>query len=143
MRQCTNPELDWIEVPASRETLGLVNQFVLEKARSQEVLPQVTQKIELVLEEVIVNIVSYAFPQGQTGTIKAGCALVAPGRFQIRIVDQGRAFDPLAQPDPDTVLSLEDRNIGGLGIHLVREMTDHVEYQRHDRQNILDIMFAW
>lgn len=143
MRQCKNPELAWIEIPASRENLGLVNQFVLDKANSQEVLPHVAQKIELVLEEVILNIVSYAFPQGQTGTIKAGCALVAPDRFQIRIVDQGRAFDPLAQPDPDTALSLEKRDIGGLGIHLVKEMADKVEYQRQDRQNILDIMFAW
>ncbi|MGM0759792.1 MAG: ATP-binding protein [Thermodesulfobacteriota bacterium] len=143
MGQCNLPEPDWIEVAAEHEGLALVQQFVLDKARSIGVLPEVTLKIELVLEEVILNIMSYAYGAGQAGTIKVGCALVAPGRFQVRIVDQGPAFDPLAQPDPDTALSLDDRNVGGLGIHLVQQMADQVEYQRQNGQNILDIMFRW
>ncbi|MFO7876136.1 MAG: ATP-binding protein [Desulfovermiculus sp.] len=143
MGQCNLPELDWIEVAAEHKNLGLVQKFVLDKARSIDVLPEVTLKIELVLEEVILNIMSYAFGAGQAGTIKTGCALGAPGLFRVRIIDQGRAFDPLAQPDPDTALSLDNRNVGGLGIHLVRQMADQVEYQRQDGQNILDIMFAW
>lgn len=143
MGQSNLPELDWIEVAAEHEDLALVQQFVLDKARSIDVLPAVTQKIKLVLEEVILNIISYAYGAGQGGLLKTGCALVAPGLFQIRIIDQGRAFDPLAQPEPDTALSLDDRNVGGLGVHLVRQMADQVEYQRQNGQNILDIMFTW
>ncbi len=123
--------------------MGRVQEFVLDKARSADVLAQVIQTIELVLEEVILNIMSYAFETGQTGTIKTGCAQVAPGLFQVQIIDQGRAFDPLAQPDPDTALPLEDRKTGGLGIYLVREMADEIKFQRQDGQNILDIMFTW
>jgi anti-sigma regulatory factor (Ser/Thr protein kinase) len=141
--QCNLPELDWIEIAAEHENLGLVQQFVLDKARSTDVLPELALKIELVLEEVILNIISYAFGTGQTGTIKTGCTLTAPGVFQVRIIDHGPAFDPLAQPDPDTALSMDDRNVGGLGIHLVREMADQIQYQRQEGQNILDIMFRW
>ncbi|MFP4035143.1 MAG: ATP-binding protein [Desulfovermiculus sp.] len=143
MGQCNLPELDWIEIAAEHKNLGLVQQFVLDKARRTDVLPELSLKIELVLEEIILNIISYAFESGQAGTIKTGCALAAPGLFQVRIIDQGPAFDPLARPDPDTALSLEERNAGGLGIHLVREMADEIKYQRQDGQNILDIMFTW
>jgi anti-sigma regulatory factor (Ser/Thr protein kinase) len=93
--QCNLPELDWIEIAAEHENLGLVQQFVLDKARSTDVLPELALKIELVLEEVILNIISYAFAAGQAGTIKTRCGLVAPGLFQIRVIDQGPAFNPL------------------------------------------------
>lgn len=143
MGQSNLPELDWIEIDGEHKNLELVQQFVLDKARSTDVLPELTLKIELVVEEVILNIISYAFGAGQAGIIKTGCALVAPGLFQVRIIDQGQAFDPLDQPDPDTDLSLDDRNVGGMGIHLVREMADQVQYQRKGGQNILDIMFSF
>ena len=58
-------------------------------------------------------------------------------RVTVTLTDDGTPFDPFSQPEPDTTLSVEERPIGGLGIHLVREMMDDVSYQRRDGHNVV------
>ncbi len=93
----------------------------------------------LALEEVFVNICRYAYPDG-AGDAKITC-IDDNGLFVLEISDEGRPFDVLSRPDPDTTLDIEERPIGGLGIHLVRKLSDGASYQRHGGQNVLRMEF--
>ena len=93
-------------------------------------------QIQLAVEEAVVNVMNYAYPEGRTGfvTIKA----MSDGHeLRIVVIDSGTAFDPTLKEKADTSLSLEDRPIGGLGIYLVRELMDSINYERVDGRNIL------
>ena len=92
--------------------------------------------INLVLDELVTNIIDYGFEDARRHEIRV--TMGVEGRtLTIEIEDDARAFDPLAAPPPDLTLPLEDRPVGGLGIHIVRTVMDAVEYQRRDGHNIL------
>jgi anti-sigma regulatory factor (Ser/Thr protein kinase) len=65
--------------------------------------------------------------------------MTAADNLTVEIVDEGPPFDPLARPDPDITLDLEDRQPGGLGILMIRQFTDDVAYRREDGRNVLTI----
>ena len=90
--------------------------------------------IEMVIEEMATNAIKYAFHSTSKGTITIeGSA--TPDRAELIIEDDGDAFNPTEAPDPDVNRALEDMPIGGLGIHLVRELTDGFEYERINALN--------
>ena len=93
--------------------------------------------LELSLEEVLVNVISYAYPKEEKGNIEVSCSWNSREGITIQVVDFGIAFDPLDTPDPDTSLPLEERGIGGLGIFLTKTMMDKVTYERSQGKNIL------
>jgi anti-sigma regulatory factor (Ser/Thr protein kinase) len=92
--------------------------------------------INLALDEVVTNIIEYGFGDTARHEIHVTLALDG-GALTIEVADDARAFDPLAAPPPDLTLPLEDRPVGGLGIHIVRSVMDAVEYQRRDGRNVL------
>lgn len=94
--------------------------------------------LRLVLEELVVNVVNYAYGEGGDGPLD----ITVENRddaIVITLTDQGVPFNPLEQEAPDTDLPPEDRPIGGLGIFLVREMMDNVSYRYEDGHNILTV----
>jgi anti-sigma regulatory factor (Ser/Thr protein kinase) len=91
--------------------------------------------IELATEEALVNVFKYAYPNGE-GKVRLRC-MEDVDRFVIEVTDWGVPFDATAQPDSDVTSPLEKRPVGGLGIHLMRIMTDEISYKREDGQNIL------
>lgn len=96
----------------------------------------VSYAIRLVCEEIIVNIIHYAYPNTADGYI--GIGIVDDGlALRITIRDGGKPFNPLEHECPDTAQALEDRRIGGLGIFLVRQMADEVDYTYTDGENRL------
>lgn len=98
--------------------------------------PSVSYAVRLVCEEIIVNIIHYAYPGREDGYI--GIDIADDGNaLRIMISDGGKPFNPLDSERPDTAKALEDREIGGLGIFLVRQMTDGVSYARADGENRL------
>ncbi|WP_291322869.1 ATP-binding protein [Desulfonatronospira sp.] len=141
MRQPDSGDFSWLQLSATRENLPIFQEFVINEAKRIKTSAEILQKVELVLEETLLNIICYAYPHNHEGSIQLGCCLPGPGELYIRIVDSGIAFDPLSRPDPDVGQPMQDREVGGLGIHLVRRMADRVEYQRKDEMNILDIVF--
>ncbi len=141
LRQSEHDGYSWLALSSENDNLNSFQNFVLDQARIHNVSSGIIQKLDLVLEEVLLNIMNYAYPGDSNGIIEAGCRISDKGQFAVRIIDEGRPFDPSAKPDPDTTLALEDRTIGGLGIFLVRQMSDHVSYQRKEGRNILDIFF--
>ncbi|MGH8048598.1 MAG: ATP-binding protein [Chthoniobacterales bacterium] len=91
---------------------------------------------DLVIEELLTNTIKYGYDD------KAAHRIVVrvefhDGHLCIEVRDNGHAFDPLAQEAPDLTLPAEERPIGGLGIHLVRQMTDEVRYERNGNENIV------
>ena len=98
--------------------------------------PRAIGQIWLAFDELLTNTVSYGFPEG--GRHKISVRLDIEGDcFTAELVDDGVAFDPLAAGEPDLDAELEEREIGGLGIHFVRVVMDSVDYRREKDQNRL------
>jgi sigma-B regulation protein RsbU (phosphoserine phosphatase) len=98
----------------------------------------VTMQMNLAIEEAVVNVMKYAYPSGKQGNVTIE-ATSNDTRLKFTIIDSGMPFDPTAKADADTTLSVEQRPIGGLGIYLVRQMMDSVNYERMDNLNVLTL----
>ena len=95
--------------------------------------------IELVTEEIFIYIASYAYPEeGGFVTIRRSGG-EGPDGLALTFIDSGVAYDPLARPDPDITLSVEDRPIGGLGVFLVKKIVDEAHYKYEEGKNILTV----
>lgn len=92
-------------------------------------------ELRLVCEEVFINIVSYAYPH-RHGDVHVGCDRM-DGRLVIQLIDAGIPFNPLVSSEPDLSSDIEFRDIGGLGIFLVKNLMDKITYERVDDRNIL------
>ena len=109
---------------------------VLEKLNIEKSL---AQKLRLAVEEAVVNVIDYAYPAEQTGDIEV--SIMSDGKsLKTVIKDSGVAFDPTKKEKADTSLSVEDRQIGGLGILLVRELMDSINYERMEGKNVLTLV---
>jgi len=104
--------------------------------RDQNIPAAVAYKFGLALDETLTNVISYAFADGKRHAIEIHLAC-SGGHLTAVVSDDGAPFDPLTQPAPDVHAPLEQRKIGGLGIHLLRKLMDKADYQRRDGRNIL------
>jgi len=104
---------------------------------SQSLPGPASYKASLVLEEVLTNIVKYAFEDALEHEISVLLA-VDDADLVIRFVDDGREFDPLAVPPPAMKESLEESSEGGLGVYLVRKSVNSIEYSRDQSKNVLE-----
>ena len=96
------------------------------------------KSVRLALEETVVNVIDYAYPEGTRG--KVSVRAWSDGRtVRFTVSDNGVPFDPTAVPPADTTLAAEDRPVGGLGIHLARTLMDTVRYERADDKNVLTL----
>jgi len=93
-------------------------------------------EIRLVLEEVVTNIISYGYEDGSAHEIDVSI-VNEEEEIAVIIRDDARPFNLLDHPRPDFEISLEDRGIGGMGIHMVREIMDEINYKREDGGNLL------
>lgn len=100
--------------------------------------PSLARQLRLAVEETVVNVIEYAYPPGTEGSIEVSVQTVGQD-IQIEITDSGVAFDPTATEKADITLTAEEREIGGLGILLVRELMDTVHYERVEGRNILTL----
>jgi len=99
---------------------------------------EMSMNINLAVEEAVVNVMNYAYPEGTVGEVKIDASVVDE-LLTITIADSGSPFDPTEKENPDINLPAEERSIGGLGILLVRQFMDTVAYQRTDGMNILTL----
>jgi len=97
-----------------------------------------TMKLNLAIEEAVVNVMNYAYPAGTKGDVNIE-AQANDVRLKFVITDSGVPFDPTAKKEVDTTLSAEERSIGGLGIHLVRQIMDSINYERVGGTNVLTL----
>lgn len=128
-----------ITVDATVDNLEVVQDFVREELEKQECSMKVMMQIEIAVEEIYVNIVHYAYnPSVGKATIR--CEVTDnPMQVMIQFLDSGKPFDPLAKEDADITLSADERDIGGLGIFMVKQSMDEVNYEYKDGKNVLTI----
>lgn len=129
-----------ITVPALTEQLDTVLTFILDEMEKLHCSSKICNQISIAVEEIFVNIAHYAYrPDVGDATIR--CQVSTQGKPQITIefLDSGRPYDPLQHDEPDISLSADERNIGGLGILMVKRLMDEVKYEYKDGKNILTL----
>lgn len=96
-------------------------------------------EIEIATEEALVNIFHYAY-QEQEGDVEISCKTEHGRAFIIEITDTGMPFNPLSVSEPDTTLDVAERQIGGVGVFLIKKLMDDVIYRRDGNKNILELV---
>ena len=128
-----------LEVEATVDNLRNVMDFVDEYLERIGCGMKEQMQIDVAVEEIFVNIANYAYAPG-TGKAKVSLSTEAsPQAVLIRFTDSGVPYNPMAKEDPDVTLAAEDREIGGLGIFMVKKSMDDVIYEYRDGQNILTL----
>ncbi len=124
---------------AKDENLSKVLEFIEGELENAGCSMRIQIAISVVIEEIFVNIAHYAYPDGDgSGTAKIAVDIDEAARVATFIVsDKGIAFDPLQKEDPDLTLPAEQREIGGLGILIIKKTMDSVEYIRENGENKL------
>lgn len=123
---------------ATTENLDAVISFVTEQLEAVDCPMKAQMQIEVAVEELFVNIAHYAYAPG-TGIATIRTEITAD-TAEITFIDSGVQYDPLAKPDPDVTLSAAERQIGGLGIFMVKKSMDDMRYEYTDGNNILTIV---
>ena len=129
-----------LRVETRLDELARIHGAIEELAESEDWPPDLLFQITLVLEELGTNIVNYGHDDGEAHEIEIELTS-NPCSLTIDITDDGRPFDPLTDtPAPDLDSALESRRVGGLGVHLVREMMDEAHYRREADRNRLTLV---
>ena len=128
-----------LTIEARPENIEAVTAFIDEQLDTTNCSMKAKMQIEVAVEELFVNIAHYAYSP-EVGNATIGVKVQDDGNYvTISFKDSGTPYNPLAKPDPDTTLSVEDRPIGGLGIYMVKKSMDDIKYEFKDGQNILTI----
>jgi len=128
------------QMPARVESLHELLTFIRTEAKKRGFSEDALNRIELVAEEALVNVFVHGYAQSQ-GQVEVRCLVADDPALTIEIRDAGVSFDPLSLADPDVASDLTKRKIGGMGVFLIRKMTDRVAYRREGDINILSMTF--
>ena len=123
-----------ITLPNDVQTVPQLAEFVDEVCETIGIDMGLAMKMNLAIEEAVVN----AYPEGTVGDVRIE-AQCDGARLTFVMTDSGKPFDPTVAAEADTTLGVDERPIGGLGIFLVRQIMDEVEYQRIEGQNVLTL----
>lgn len=127
--------------PAALDQLEPVQMFVLSQLKGYAYSERVRAQLDVAVEEIFVNIARYAYPPDQPGWALVRCQVDRdPLRITVQFVDRGVPFNPLLKRDADITLSAEERQIGGLGILMVKRSMDQVDYAYENGCNILTLV---
>jgi anti-sigma regulatory factor (Ser/Thr protein kinase) len=127
-----------LTIEAVSENIDLVTDFINEQLDEIDCPMKLQVKIDIAVDEIFGNIAHYAYAPN-TGQVTVRVELTEEPSVIITFFDNGIPYDPTAKADPDITLSIEDREIGGLGIYMVKKSMDEVSYEYKDGQNILII----
>lgn len=118
-----------LELPASPGAIAVGAQLVRTFCESQGMPERECQRLELAADEICTNVVTHAYHSDESCMYRVECELDGDV-VVVRVIDHGASFNPAAVPVPDTVCPLEQRKIGGLGLFLVKKVTDSFEVTR-------------
>ena len=128
-----------ISIAATIENIEVVTDFVNEELEALDCPMKAQMQIDVAIDELFSNIAHYAYsPEVGDATVRVE-VVEDPLSVIITFIDKGVPYDPLAKADPNTTLSAEEREIGGLGIFMVKKTMDDITYEYKDGQNILKI----
>lgn len=132
--------METLRLPATLESLERFRLFVRERLQPLQPIEKVVFRVELVLEEALTNVMHYAYPEA-TGEVEVGIALTTGKGFCLYVKDWGLPFNPLERPNPNMSEEVSERQVGGLGIYLIRHLVDKLDYQRQEGTNTLTFCF--
>ena len=121
------------------QSLPLVNEWIEQCCEEAGLGLDWVMKFQLVIEEMVSNVIFYAYDQQQQEAAIELRFTWEAGTVSILLRDWGKPFDPTAKEDPDITLSVDDRPIGGLGIFMVKQLMDEVRYERVGSSNLLTL----
>ena len=128
-----------LTIAATVENIETVTDFVNEQLEALDCPMKAQMQIDIAIDELFGNIAHYAYnPEIGKATVRVE-VIEDPLSVIITFIDNGIPYDPLAKADPDTTLSAEERDIGGLGIYMVKKSMDDITYEYKDGHNILKI----
>lgn len=131
--------METMTVSAKQENLTPMINFLKDGIKKEGFNKRTIQQIHLAVEEILLNIISYAYPD-EMGDIEINYVVNEKNDLMIKIKDRGIPFDPLKVPEPDTHAPVEERQVGGLGIFLVQKIMDKLFYEREDDCNVLTMI---
>ena len=126
---------DSISVVPGSDSRKAIGAFADSLSSKLEIVPKIANKINVVFDEVYANIVNYS-----KATLATISYSIENGKLFITFTDNGIPYNPLEAAEPDTTLSAEERQIGGLGIFMVKKMTESMEYEYKDDKNVLNLV---
>ena len=124
-------------IEAKPENLDAVLDFVSGELEAADCGMKIQTQIAIAVEEIFVNIAHYAYNPETGGAV---IRVTAGDEIRIEFEDKGKPYNPLEKADPDITLPAEEREIGGLGIYMVKKSMDSVKYEYKEGKNILSIM---
>lgn len=128
-----------LTIAATVENIEVVTDFVNQQLELLECPMKAQMQIDIAIDELFSNIAHYSYnPEVGQATVRVE-VVENPLAVTITFIDNGIPYDPLAKEDPDLTLSAEERQIGGLGIYMVKKSMDEITYEYKDGQNILTI----
>lgn len=134
--------MERLTLPARISSVKPFCEFARRTASKAAFSAEELNRLDLIIEEIVVNIAQYAYDPPETGNAELACAMEGEHRLRMEISDEGRAFDPLASQPPDFSGGLADRPVGGLGIFLVKNMAEPIVYKRDGNRNVLGFTFS-
>jgi serine/threonine-protein kinase RsbW len=129
-----------LTLPARAESISAFREFVRGGAVAAGIATDQFERLELVLEEILINVARYAYAPNE-GIVEVACSGEGNGKLRVEVGDYGRVFNLLEADPPDLSRGLADRPIGGLGVFLVRSMVDSIDYRHEAGRNILSFTF--
>ena len=124
-------------VQADSAAMRQVDAFVAAFVREEGIAADEAARILILLEELITNLMKYGYPdRAESGRAEIVLALNG-SRLEIEFIDDGCEFDPFAGPTPNLDGALEERPVGGLGLHILRSLTDEARYERRNDTNVI------
>lgn len=127
-----------LTLPAACENIEKAVDFVNGQLEAIDCPPKIMTQIDVAIDELFGNIALYAYDEG-SGQATIRVEVTQEPSVIITFVDSGVPYNPLQKPDPDVTEALEDRQIGGLGIFMVKKSMDDIAYEYKNGQNILRI----
>ena len=129
-----------LSIDAEIKNIQTVTEFINELLEAHNCNRKTQIQIDIAIDEIFSNIARYAYAPG-TGEVRITVEMAEKPKFvKIMFIDNGVPYNPLETAEPDITLSADEREIGGLGIYIVRKTMDDVIYEYKDGQNILSIV---
>jgi anti-sigma regulatory factor (Ser/Thr protein kinase) len=132
-----------IVLDAKVDNLPQLLSIIDEELENAECSMKGQMQIDVAVEEIFVNVASYAYEDGNGSCTIQVDTDPANSYVTITFIDEGIPYNPLAKEDPDVTLSADEREIGGLGIFIVKKSMDKTAYERKDNKNIFSMGYSW
>ncbi len=129
-------------LPATIDHLGDFIQALSHWLEQQGMTRDKITRVQLAVEEALVNVIRYAYQEGAAGEVELRGELAGDQRLVIEIMDGGVPFNVCAVPQPDVNCGIKERKVGGLGVYLIHKMVDELCYRREGDRNVLTMFIG-